>query len=923
MKILRIAALACAAALALSSCDLFTSAAERVARAEKFIAAGNDRAAAIELKNALDKEPGDAHAWLLLARISLRAGDPAAAEQDVERAIAGHAPAAETSVLIAEVRLAKNEPAKLLAALDDGSLKLNAPLASTYRGLALLAQKDRDGAIRAFNNAIGSGGAARRAHLGLAEVLAQGGEFDDALAQVESALRAAPEDADAWLAKGRLLARRGDFKQAGVALDTARRHAAGKLTAGDYGGLLASLVEARIANGDTKGAHATLGELANAAPDSPLVHLLTARVAMVEQDYSLAVTEAQKVVAAAPQLPLARLVLGSALMAGGNYNQAEVQLAELVRLAPENPEARKLLAEVNLRLKRPDVAMQVLTPLQQTQGDAQADALLGWVNLQRGDDAKAIELLKRGIDTQPDNPNLKLELALAYIGAGQQAEALELLRSLPASAGQAQRERLLIAAIAKGKPDDAARAEVGRIVKDFPKDVGVLNVAATFYAQQRDFARARELLGTARALDPKNVATLSTLARIESAAGDAGAVEKALRDVVDLDPANTSARVALARVALGRNDIKTAIAELEGARKADGRAVDPRLMLASLYLRAHDKANADGVLRELDVLADSDPAVALQVGRLYADAGRYDESLALFRTVVLRHPRDLNALLETGRVQLARGDLGGARDAIRKSLELDPDGVLANAMMVGIELKEGRTQEALACVARVRKAHPDNALAAMLDGEVNLSLRNADAAAQAYAASYAMTPTAGAAIRGFRARSMAKRADALAPLEDWLARQPRDVGARMILAQELQRQGKGRDAAAQYERIVTEGAPNALVLNNLAWLYHEAHDARALDTAKRAFDLAPSVPAIADTYGWILVESGRAADAVPILERVVAAPGATSEMRFHLAAARARNGQTDQARAELRRLLAGPAFAQADEARKLLADLGG
>jgi putative PEP-CTERM system TPR-repeat lipoprotein len=489
--------------------------------------------------------------------------------------------------------------------------------------------------------------------------------------------------------------------------------------------------------------------------------------------------------------------------------------------------------------------------------------------------------------------------------------------------GGAQRERLLIAAYTKGKMDDSARMEVARIVDQFPKDLGILNAAATFYSQQREFARARDLLAAARALDPKSVVTLSNLARVESDAGDADAVEKALRAIVALEPAHANARMSLARIELRRNDAKAAIAELETARAADAKSSEPRLMLASLYLRAKDTAHADAVMHELVAIGEEDSTTALQTGRLYADTGRYDEALGLFHAVVRRDPKNLAALLETGRVQLARGDRGGARDVIQKALDLDPDGIAANSMMAGVDLQDRRTQDALARVARVRKAHPDSAMAAMLDGEVNLSLRNGEAAARAYATSYKLQPSVGAAIRGFRARSMAGMPDAAAPLLDWLTRQPRDFGARLVLAQELQRQGKNRDAIAQYERVVTDGAPNALALNNLAWLYQSAHDERAQSVAKRAYDMAQGVPAIADTYAWILVDQRRAAEALPILERIVAGPGATAEMRYHLAVARARTGKKDEARADLKRVLAEPGFGQPADARKLLAELGG
>jgi putative PEP-CTERM system TPR-repeat lipoprotein len=908
----------------LASCDWFVSTDQHIQRAEKYMTQGEDRAAAIELQNALGSEPDNAHARLLLARVSLRLGDARAAEQELQRAIDAGAAGADTATLSADVQLAKGDLDGLLAQLDGGKLALNPTQTATYRGFALLAKGKDNEAIAAFQQALAIDAGSSEARQGLADSLAQHGDFDAALAEIENVLRNHPNDAHALVLKGRVLSRRGDSRAATEALTLARKHGAGVLTAAESTGVLAMLVETETAAGDLAGARRDLAELTKQAPDAPLAHLLSARIAMVEQNYSLAVTEAQKVVAAAPNYPLARLLLGSALMANGNYNQAEAQLSELVRLAPENSEARKLLAEVNLRLQRPDVALQVLSSPQQSEAaDPQVAALMGWANLQRGDSTAAIDLLKRSSDAQPANVNLKLDLALAYISVGRNEDAVSLLEGLPATSGNARRERLMIAAMGKGKPSQESLAEIARIVKANGNDIGILNVAALFYSEQRDFGRARELLKAAAALEPKNIGTLANLARIEIAAGDLDAAQKALRGILAVDPAHQAARVTLARLALQRNDTKTAVTELEAARVADAQAIEPRLMLAAQYLRERKTSEANTVLRELDLLSEKNPAVAVVIGRLYLSAGRYDEALSRFQAAERREPGNAAWSLEVARVQLARGDVRAARMSVQKALDLDANSIVANAQMIAIDLKEKRTAEARARIEKLKQAHPDDPKVALLEGEMSLVLRDVPAAERAYATSYRLAPSSAAAIGVYRSRSIARAPGTTSLLADWLTREPRDLGARMILAQGLLEQKQNTQAIAQYERIVADGHSDATVFNNLAWLYSQKHDPRALEIAKKAFELAPKSPAIADTYGWILVENDRAAEALPILKGAAAVPGAPADVRYHLAVAQARGGERDEARAALRKLVAEPGFEAAAEARKLLAELGG
>ena len=46
-------------------------------------------------------------------------------------------------------------------------------------------------------------------------------------------------------------------------------------------------------------------------------------------------------------------------------------------------------------------------------------------------------------------------------------------------------------------------------------------------------------------------------------------------------------------------------------------------------------------------------------------------------------------------------------------------------------------------------------------------------------------------------------------------------------------------------------APNSVALNNLAVIYQQQKDPRALGLATRAGTAAPGQPLIADTYGWL------------------------------------------------------------------------
>jgi Tfp pilus assembly protein PilF len=164
-------------------------------------------------------------------------------------------------------------------------------------------------------------------------------------------------------------------------------------------------------------------------------------------------------------------------------------------------------------------------------------------------------------------------------------------------------------------------------------------------------------------------------------------------------------------------------------------------------------------------------------------------------------------------------------------------------------------------------------------------------------------------------------------LEATLARMkaiaPDESHAYLIEAEHLMQTRQEKKAARALEAAIARRPQDAVALNNLAWLYHTLRDDRALDVARRAYAIAGGRAEIADTYGWLLVESGRVPDGLQIL-RQVGGPGAPEEIRLHLAQALARNGAVKEARQIAAELAAGPVGSKAvNGAQALLGRLGG
>jgi Flp pilus assembly protein TadD len=109
----------------------------------------------------------------------------------------------------------------------------------------------------------------------------------------------------------------------------------------------------------------------------------------------------------------------------------------------------------------------------------------------------------------------------------------------------------------------------------------------------------------------------------------------------------------------------------------------------------------------------------------------------------------------------------------------------------------------------------------------------------------------------------------------------------LLFTKALIQQSQGDDSAARtsYEKLLESNPENVVVLNNLAWIYHEDGDSRAIELARRAYELNPDNGAIADTYGWIQLKSGNTSESIPLLEKAHKLEPESEEIALHLAEA--------------------------------------
>lgn len=909
------------AGLLLGGCDYFIGPQQRVERAQAAIDAGDYPAAVVELKNALQKDSQLATARLLLAEAALWLGNPVGAQRELEL-VKGPVDAARQADVRARIDLALGRHQQVLDALASTQTALAPAKRALYMGAALQALRRPAEAREQFQAALADDADLVAAQIGVIESDAALGDRHGALDAIARLTTRYPQSAAVWYSYGVQAAGGSDLQTAKTALSKAKELAPRQLEVMKQIGLLAQLAEVQLLLRDLDGARASSKTLDQLAAGTPVAMLISSRVAMADNNYGAAVTTLRRVVDSAPGLTQARFLLGVALVAQGNLQQASVELNSVVDQAPSNIEARQLLAKVRMQLEDPDGALQVLVPaLESDAADVRVNSLADTARSKLGA-AQSIAVLEQMLAQEPANSGLQVQLATAYVQAGLPDKAATLLRKDQNSSADIRRVALLLHSITASEGATAARAEVDRLIAAHPTDPLLTSLAAAFYARSGDIDAGRTLVkrGLERRVEPTSL--LFTLAQIEWGAGNAGAARDALQRLLDAQPKHIAARMALAEIALAQRDTAGATRQLEMVRADHPTSIEARLQLARIALAESDTKRADALFAEILGMGAERADVRNAIGALYLGSGRYDQALEHFRAGTTIDSSNPLLWLNLGRTQLALGQKDTARASLERALKERPLWLLAEGTLAFMDIQEGKLQAAMERVAALKKSYPKDAAVRALEGELYAVTGRYSEAAGAYEDAYAARPSASLAAKVYQARLAGRLTEPEKLLKKWLDLQPADVGSRLLLAEAQVRAGARKDAVAQYQIILKARPQDVPALNNLAWLYYELRDPRAVDLARQAAELAPQSIAVNDTLGWLLLERGDLQEGLRLLKLASMQPQAGAEIQYHYAVALARTGAKDEARQRLERLLQqDTAFAGREAAQQLFSQL--
>ena len=890
---------------------------------------GDYAAALIHLRNALRAKPGNVAGRLLFGRTLLNLGHAAAAEKELKRARQAGADSALVLPPLgrAYLLLGKNQQVldELLPGDRDPATEAEIHL---LRGQAFLELHDQTGANDEYIMAQSLAPASAEPVVGLARIAFIKGRIDQAAFQVNKALAMDSRLAGAWMLKGDIERSNANYNEAiraysrTLALEPNRLHA--------LAGRSAVLIDQQRYDEAEADIEAGLRIYA----DDPQINYLGGLLASRQGDTETALARYQaarntlgkrtdrSLTDDAPTVLLSGLVN----FALGQTESAYKYMSRYAQLRPFDGAGLRLLGRVQMQMGSfTDAIRSLARSLALVPDDRQTLLLLANAHLAAGDSERGVSYLQKAVEVFPKSARVRTDLGRGLLKLGRTGPAIEALRqALLLDSRYVRARQLLVTTLMSLRRYGEAEIEARRLVDQSPDSSRSLNILAGAEMAGGKYKAARQSLGRALGLSPQYIPALLNLGGLEQREGNIEAARAAFGTVLQIDSRNVPAMMAIATIALARRNVKGALDALEKARASDSDAPGPWYQLVKIAIDTGDRERALALANEFLRSHPGDVRMQGLVARMYMRAGQYRQAVKWYRDITDHAASRGPALRQLARAQQVAGDLSGAVGTYGRAVAWDEKDYASWESAIDLKMRLGREADARADIAQIRRIDSGGFVADRLLAKLLLNKGDFSKALGVVRRSWRRQRDSATAISYFRALSGTGRdKQARRLLENWIGKHPADINARAVLATALIRSGDLARSLAMHEALARDVPDNPLILNNLGWLYYRLDDPRALETARRAWRLDPRSAAAIDTYGLVLIRDGQAQEALRLLREAQARNGKDGRIQYHVALALEALGRPDDARAELTRALEGGPFDEADEARAMLARLGG
>ncbi len=716
--------------------------------------------------------------------------------------------------------------------LDAANVEANFMMAEYYEG-----ERDWLRMLGHLEQVVKSDGGNVAARLKIAKLMLMKNELAGAAQEVAAVEAQEPDNAQAMMLRGVLLAREGDQKGG---LEQAKRAYLADTSDIEIVGAYASML---MATGNAGEATEVILQALESRPDDNTLGVLLFQ-AYAAQD--LRGEAAEVLIATARRdphsLPNWR-ILAAYQARNGDFEAAEAVLREMNTANPDSVEAKLTLA-----------------------------SFLG-----QRDEQAAVDVLKQFIADAPEaSSELKFALGEAYLRGKSLDEASEQFQDIVASSSSptqvlTARNQLARIALRQNRNDEAA-AIVEEVLATDPRNRDALLARAAIALAAN---RADDAIIDLRTVwqdhpDSDQALVLMAQAYMQNSAEDLA--ERSLMEALKINPLNERAALGAARIRLAREDQAGALKVLETLSQGGVDSEDADALRLQILLSQRDWRGATSLAGDMADKRNNPGFDAYVLALTLQAQGHYREGIEQFTRALEKNPELQGAALGILRCHAALGESEAGLDWLRAYAAAGPENPERQLMLANELARIGQVKEAGAVYEAVIAAHPQNLDAYKLLGGLLVRQNDFAAAVQVFE-------------RGMEAIPQSLDLELL--LADTVQRTGDPQRAERLYREVLE-QMPTLDLAANNLAALLAGDGS-----------DKQRLAEARTIALR-FEKSDQ-PFFADTLGWIFYLGGEQESAERLLARAVAGAPEQALFHYHLGAVLEKLGRMAEAREHLQR----------------------
>jgi tetratricopeptide (TPR) repeat protein len=638
-------------------------------------------------------------------------------------------------------------------------------------------------------------------------------------------------------------------------------------------------------------------------PNSSAAHVAMGNLELFRRDLAKAEQHFKSASELAPLHTSRRLQYADFKLKTGDLQAARQSLEQIIKQAPDFIPPYTRLAEIAFAEKKFDEALALAKKaLLRDPMNYEAMLVMGRLDLNRGEAAKAVADFERIVAVYPKLPQAHYQLAVAHLLNKNQAKAMtSLQQSISLDPKYADAQVLLAELNIRKGNYAAATVALRQLIKEQPQITQAYLLLATAYRAQKQFDDAATVYRFLMQASPSNPQPHFLLAQVLLQQRKNAEARKELEKALQITPNYLAAFDDLTDLDIAEKQFAAAHERVQA--NLDKYTNSPSLLFqqAKIFSAQSNYVAAEASLKKAIEFDSGFRPGYLALARVYTLSKRHQQALESLQAAVAKNTNDVTALFQIGAIHSELKNYALARDAYEKILTVNPRFTPALNNLAYIYSEHlNQLDKAYAMARSARELQPADPFAAdtlgwilfkrgeypwalsLLQecstspflqrepevfyhlGMTHYMLGEEQPAILAFQRALELNkdfPGKDEAQRRLDRLSMkAPSADpaTLRELEKELAAQPGDpiLLARMALAYE--QTGAFDKAAAIYEQTLKRNPKNTSAALKLAQLYSERlnQPAKAMALLKDARAVAPEDPALAHTLGRLAFRAG-------------------------------------------------------------------